>query len=85
MPRALRFVGLLAALATGAATLAGCTAPALILTAAGIATAEDTLRALIVDPARADYWQVRLQPTDAITAAPRPPCFNESTRSDRDA
>jgi outer membrane protein len=43
-----------------------------VVAEAGIATAEDTLRALIVDPARADYWQVRLQPTDAITAAPRP-------------
>jgi outer membrane protein TolC len=43
-----------------------------VVAEAGIGTAEDTLRALIVDPARADYWQVRLQPTDAITAAPRP-------------
>src|SRR3979409_625015 len=38
MLRAPRFAGLLAALAIGAATLAGCTAPGLILTAAGIAT-----------------------------------------------
>ncbi len=38
MPRALRFTGPLAALALGAAMLAGCTAPGLILTAAGIAT-----------------------------------------------
>ena len=38
MLRALRLAGPLAALAIGAATLAGCTAPGLILTAAGIAT-----------------------------------------------
>jgi hypothetical protein len=38
MPRALRLAGPLAVLAIGAAMLAGCTAPALILTAAGIAT-----------------------------------------------
>ena len=38
MLRALRPLGPLAALAIGAATLAGCTAPGLILTAAGIAT-----------------------------------------------
>ena len=38
MLRATRPAGLLAALAIGAATLAGCTAPGLILTAAGIAT-----------------------------------------------
>ena len=38
MLRALRLAGPLAALAIGAAALAGCTAPGLILTAAGIAT-----------------------------------------------
>ena len=38
MLRALRLAGSLAALALGAATLAGCTAPGLILSAAGIAT-----------------------------------------------
>ena len=38
MPRALRFAGPAAVLAIGAAMLAGCTAPALLLTAAGIAT-----------------------------------------------
>jgi outer membrane protein len=43
-----------------------------VVAEAGIATAEDTLRALMVDPARPDYWQVRLQATDTITAAPRP-------------
>jgi len=38
MLRALRHAGSIAALAIGAATLAGCTGPALLLTAAGIAT-----------------------------------------------
>ena len=38
MHRALRPAGLLAAIAIGAAALAGCAAPALIFTAAGIAT-----------------------------------------------
>ena len=38
MLRDLRLAGLLAALALGAATLAGCTAPGLIIGAAGIAT-----------------------------------------------
>ena len=38
MLRAFRLAGFLAALAIGAATLAGCTAPGLILTATGIAT-----------------------------------------------
>ena len=31
-----------------------------------VATAEDALRALILDPARPDYWQVRIEPTDPI-------------------
>jgi outer membrane protein TolC len=43
----------------------------LIVAEAAISTSEDQLRALIVDPARPDYWQVHLQPTDAITAVPR--------------
>ena len=43
----------------------------LIVSEAGISTAEDALRALIVDPKRADYWQVQLRPTDAIVATPR--------------
>jgi hypothetical protein len=38
MPRSARLAGLLAAFAIGAATLAGCTAPGLIIGAAGIAT-----------------------------------------------
>lgn len=44
---------------------------AVVVAEAAIATAEDVLRALIVDPARPDYWQVRLQPTDTIAALPR--------------
>jgi outer membrane protein TolC len=35
-----------------------------------IATAEDALRALIFDPARPDYWQVRIEPTDSIQSQP---------------
>lgn len=42
-----------------------------VVAEAGIDTAMDNLRALILDPTRADYWQVRLQPTDVITAVPR--------------
>jgi outer membrane protein TolC len=42
----------------------------LIVAQAGIGTAEDVLRALVVDPARPDYWQVHLQPTDTIVATP---------------
>jgi outer membrane protein TolC len=41
-----------------------------IVAEAGISTAEDALRSLIVDPKQADYWQVQLRPTDTITAAP---------------
>jgi HAE1 family hydrophobic/amphiphilic exporter-1 len=42
-----------------------------IIADAAIASAEDNLRALILDPARADYWTVRLDPTDPIQLAPR--------------
>jgi outer membrane protein len=35
-----------------------------------IATAEDALRALIFDPARPDYWQVKIEPTDSIKSQP---------------
>ncbi|HUR22152.1 MAG TPA: TolC family protein [Vicinamibacterales bacterium] len=35
-----------------------------------VATAEDALRALIFDPARPDYWQVRIEPTDQIQSQP---------------
>ena len=37
-----------------------------ILGEASVATAEDALRALIFDPSRPDYWQMRLQPTDTV-------------------
>ncbi len=37
-----------------------------ILGEGSVATAEDSLRALIFDPARPDYWQVRIEPTDPI-------------------
>jgi outer membrane protein TolC len=43
----------------------------LILADAQIATAEDFLRGLVLDPARADYWQVRIVPTDKIQLTPR--------------
>jgi outer membrane protein TolC len=36
-----------------------------------ISTAEDFLRTLILDPDRADYWQVHIVPTDTIQADPR--------------
>ena len=36
-----------------------------------ISSAEDNLRTLILDPARADYWTVRLEPTDQIALTPR--------------
>ena len=38
----------------------------LIATVAEIDTAEDNLRTLVLDPARPDYWTVRLLPTDQI-------------------
>ncbi|MEO6223549.1 MAG: TolC family protein [Vicinamibacterales bacterium] len=37
-----------------------------ILGEVSVSTAEDALRALIFDPARPDYWQVGIQPTDSI-------------------
>jgi outer membrane protein TolC len=43
----------------------------LILADAQIATAEDFLRGLVLDPARPDYWQVRIVPTDKIQLTPR--------------
>ncbi len=38
---------------------------------ARILTAEDILRAMILDPSRPDFWQVRLVPTDTIQLLPR--------------
>jgi outer membrane protein TolC len=43
----------------------------LIATEAQIAAAEDTLRALILDPSRPDFWLVRLVPSDTIELQPR--------------
>jgi outer membrane protein len=37
-----------------------------ILGESQVSTAEDALRALIFDPARPDYWQVKIEPTDSI-------------------
>lgn len=39
---------------------------ATIVAESSVATAEDALRALIFDPARPDYWQVTIQPTDSV-------------------
>jgi len=36
-----------------------------------IGTREDALRTLIFDPARPDYWQVRINATDAVLSQPR--------------
>jgi outer membrane protein TolC len=38
---------------------------------ANIGTREDMLRSLILDPARTDYWEVHLSPTDTIEVTPR--------------
>jgi HAE1 family hydrophobic/amphiphilic exporter-1 len=38
---------------------------------AQIATSEDQLRQLLLDPSRPDYWQVRFEPTDMPTLTPR--------------
>ena len=39
---------------------------AVIIAESSVATSEDALRALIFEPTRPDYWQVRIQPTDTI-------------------
>jgi outer membrane protein TolC len=43
---------------------------ALIFAEGRIGTAEDALRQLILDPARPDYWEVRLEATDQIQLTP---------------
>jgi outer membrane protein len=53
----------------------------IVVAEAGIDTAMDNLRALILDPARADYWQLRLQPTDTITAVPKEIDVEAATRN----
>ncbi len=44
----------------------------LIVANSGISTAEDRLRQMILDPGRADYWQVKLQPTSTILLTEQP-------------
>ncbi len=43
----------------------------LIVANSQISTAEDALRTLIVDPARPDYWQLKIQPTSTILLTER--------------
>lgn len=45
---------------------------AVILGEAQIATAEDVLRALVYDPAAADFWTLRIEPADLPPLAPVP-------------
>ena len=45
---------------------------AVILGEALIATAEDVLRALVYDPAAADFWTLRIEPADLPALAPAP-------------
>jgi outer membrane protein TolC len=53
----------------------------LILADAQIATAEDNLRSLILEPGRADYWEVRLVPTDTIQLTAREIDLNDAIRN----
>jgi outer membrane protein len=53
---------------------------------ASIATREDILRTLVLDPNRPDYWQVQIVPTDTIQAEPRAidlPAAIENARTGR--
>lgn len=43
-----------------------------IVAESAISSAEDALRALIMDPARPDYWTIRIQPTDTPSLQERP-------------
>jgi outer membrane protein len=43
-----------------------------IIAEAGIKTAEDNLRTLILDPNQPDYWSARLVPTERPTLTPQP-------------
>jgi outer membrane protein TolC len=52
-----------------------------VVSAAQIDTAMDALRAQILDPTRADFWLIRLQPTDTITAVPREVDVEASVRN----
>jgi outer membrane protein TolC len=46
-----------------------------------IATREDQLRTLILDPERADYWQVRINAIDAVQSQPREIDVDEAIRN----
>jgi outer membrane protein TolC len=52
-----------------------------IVAEALISTTEDALRSLILDPARPDYWTVRLVPTDAIEIEKREVNLDESIKT----
>ena len=41
---------------------------------------EDTLRTLIIDPKRADYWMVRLEPADRVPVIGPPPDVDAAVR-----
>ncbi len=41
---------------------------------------EDTLRTLIIDPKRADYWMVRLEPADRVPVVGPPPDIDAAVR-----
>jgi len=53
----------------------------LIVAEASIATAEDGLRSLILDPKRPDYWDVHLVPTDSPLLTPRVINADESIKT----
>ena len=57
------------------------TEEAMISAEASITAAQDALRALIVDPARPDYWQVEIEPTDGIQVTPRPINVDEAVKN----
>ena len=43
----------------------------MIVAEANIKTAEDVLRALVLNPERPDFWQLRIEPTEAPVLQPR--------------
>jgi outer membrane protein len=47
------------------------TRSSVILAKSGVASAEDQLRTLILDPSRPDYWTVKLEAKDQIVVEPR--------------
>ena len=54
---------------------------AVIVAEAQIATAEDTLRALIYDPAMPDFWTMRIEPTDLPPFQPVPVDVDAAVRN----